>query len=314
MECVKCGASLPQEAQYCWRCGYRAAREMECVKCGASLPAEARYCWRCGQRAAHLATAEMTVTPNPEGQGSPGELRWSHVPAAAPGQSWPGVEAASRGTVAGSRWRYASGRGLATAIAVLAAFAALGFGLDALLGLALATNPRTETYDALGVGTVIGALAAVPMAVLFIICTRRVTGNLEVFGVERTWGTGWAIGAWFVPVASLLLPIFVINQAYKATTPELEPPVGTRWRSRPSSPLFWAWWALWVVGNSLTSLAWNLYDEAAQGGEEELVAAGWGFLIANAPIAAAAVLAAVAVRQLTARQDEYARRWLQLPV
>lgn len=291
---------------------------MECVKCGAHLPEEARYCWRCGYRAPRTSDNELAAASEPPGPAPApsAELRWE-PPAAAAATAAP--EASSWGSTrpasaAGSGWQYASARGLASAIGVLAAFAVLGFGLDALLGFALVVNPRTTTYDALGIGTFIGFLAVVPLAILFLVWTRRITGNLEVFGTERSWGTGWAIGAWFIPLGSWILPMFVINQAYKATDPGIAPPVGSQWRSRPSSPLFWTWWVLWVLGNVLSSVPLSVYEETAPLTEQALAEVGWAFFLCYAILAAAAVLGAVAVHQLTNRQDAYARRWFQLPV
>ncbi|MCS7294652.1 MAG: DUF4328 domain-containing protein [Chloroflexota bacterium] len=290
---------------------------MYCIKCGAHLPAEARYCWRCGYRAPQVTGPEPEAepaAPNPQS----GELRWEP---ATPSTGWQHSAAPASGTartapvgaLARSGWQYKSASGLATAIAVLAAFTALGFGLDAFLGLALVVNPRTTTYDALGVGTFIGFVAAIPMVIVYLIWTRRVTGNLEPFGVARSWGTGWAIGAWFIPLASWLLPMFVINQAYKAADPALTPPVGDQWRSRPSSPLFWTWWVLWIVGNFLSSVPLSLVERDRVLSDERLTEIGWVFFFCYGILTTAAVLGAICVRELTLRQDAFARRWLQMP-
>ncbi|GBD24548.1 hypothetical protein HRbin29_02229 [bacterium HR29] len=294
---------------------------MECVKCGAHLPPEARYCWRCGYRAARAPADEPTTALEPpEPAPAPGGgLRWA-PPASEPEAAAPETSSAKRAwptpvpAAAGGRWQYASAHGLATAIRVLAAFVVLGFALDALLGFALVVNPRSTTYDTLGIGTLIGFLAVLPMAVLFLVWTRRITGNLEVFGTERSWGTGWAIGAWFIPFGSWILPMFVINQAYKATDPGVAPPVGSQWRSRPSSALYWTWWVSWVLGNALSSVPLSVYQETAARSEDELVTVGWAFFLCYSILAAAAVLGAVVVHHLTNRQDAYARRWFQLPV
>lgn len=297
---------------------------MYCVVCGAPLPEEARYCWRCGYRARRPADPQEAEEPPAAPLSEPTRragLQWvpgeaSAAPAAPPPAEVTATSSSASATgvvTTAARWRYRSPRSLATAITVLAGFAVLGFGLDMLLGLALAVNPKSSTYDALGVGTAIGLLAVVPMVVVVLVWTRRVTGNLEPFDVERSWGTGWAIGAWFVPLAAWLLPMFVINQAYKATDPGLTPPVGGRWRERPSSPLYWTWWGLWFVANVVSSVPWNVHDRTGPLVEAELVRLGWAFFFGYAPLVAAAVLGAIVVQDLTNRQDAYARRWLQTP-
>jgi len=47
--CPQCGADLPGDARFCFRCGTPVVRGQVCASCSQDLPADARFCHRCGQ-------------------------------------------------------------------------------------------------------------------------------------------------------------------------------------------------------------------------------------------------------------------------
>jgi hypothetical protein len=64
----------------------------------------------------------------------------------------------------------------------------------------------------------------------------------------RTWGAGWTIGAWFIPVANAILPKLVLDETERiATAPRTNQQVGADWHHTRSSVLGWLWWIALVV-------------------------------------------------------------------
>ncbi len=282
---------------------------MYCVQCGAELPNVARYCWRCGRR----TVAVPRFRKHPLSQGSRDDAEQAAVPSVAdsPPETSQPVGAPDPNIIATDSWQYRSARGLATAITVLAIGALVLFSLDFGLALALALAPSESAYQAVGVPSTIGGLLIWPViAILIIIWTRRTTGNLAVAGVARSWGTGWAIGGWFIPVAHLVLPILVISQAYKATDPALDVPVAWRWKMIPSSATLWAWW---VTSHLLPiSVTWPSYaaEQYQPISLTDLSEIGWISLPATAVSSAAVFLTAIVVWRITLRQDDFVSRKL----
>ena len=69
--------------------------------------------------------------------------------------------------------------------------------------------------------------------------------NLQTWGIRLKWGTGWAIGAWFIPVANLVLPVLVVHELAKASASAVSP----QWTpQRVGTGLIAAWWATLLLG------------------------------------------------------------------
>ncbi|AWK11063.1 hypothetical protein DDQ41_21535 [Streptomyces spongiicola] len=142
-------------------------------------------------------------------------------------------------------------------------------------------------------GLYVAALPAV--ATLFIIWFHRVRWNAEVFAPDTQRRTpGWAIGAWFIPIANLWIPRGIAADVLRAsrTDPYGGAPVGRG--------LLNAWWGAWVWAVVFDRYASRMYDRA-QGADAihyaaGLMTAGAGFDLL------AAVLAVLFVRRLTAMQ------------
>lgn len=163
-------------------------------------------------------------------------------------------------------WR--SPTGLANALRVLFIIAAA-----AVVGVAgLALSMRTalvdvdegggnlfDAEDAVGAFIAVAGLAGL-LSLAILICLMiwmfRLAKNHELIGRPgTTFGPGWAIGAWFIPLASLVIPILQFQQLWQgadASHPRGDP----AWKQVAQSPLLWAWWVTYAVGAVLAGVGY----------------------------------------------------------
>ncbi len=279
---------------------------MYCSTCGSWSAQGARFCWKCGRTlGAPSAPQPPAASPEPP----PPAAAEQHQAAAAAPQgsqppSWPQVPVLSPAFgPAPVGWFYLSASGLATAITVLAAITAALFGIGAAVALAGAVQDDWATLDVFAGFLAFGYLAAAILGIVLIVWTRRITGNLLPFQPALELGTGWAVGAWFVPIISYWFPLRIWNQAWRATTPTIQPPIGWQWKGLPVPPTHILSWVLWHVGIVIAPIGVPTEDDTS-------TAIGYAGFIGGAMVAAALALLIVVVRNLTRRQDEYARRYL----
>jgi hypothetical protein len=138
--------------------------------------------------------------------------------------------------------------------------------------------------------------------VVFIVWTHRTYSNLSALGATGLrYGTGWAIGAWLVPVLAIWRPRQIVNDLWRASDREL-PATAAReeWGSRSTPLAMTAWWVLWVVGALAERLSFNFGGSSLESGLAIRVGGA-------ACLAAAAVLALWVVGTITKRQQERAR-------
>lgn len=62
---------------------------------------------------------------------------------------------------------------------------------------------------------------------------------------DMTFTPGWAIGWYFIPVASLWKPYQAIKETFKASNPEYR----DDWSNASHPGILPIWWTLWIVGN-----------------------------------------------------------------
>lgn len=154
----------------------------------------------------------------------------------------------------------------------------------------------------------IALLLGLAVFVLVIIWLWRASKNLEVLGRFRpTLGPGWAIGGWFIPFASWVLPAIVLTDAWRGSDPTVA--VGDpQWKRARPSGVFWLWWLSYVAGWLLLVIGGGFTNEA---GDYETYAdfrSGNAFQLAGSIVlGTGAVFAALFVRALTARQDLWGR-------
>jgi hypothetical protein len=101
---------------------------------------------------------------------------------------------------------------------------------------------------------ILGALAAAVAYITWLYQARRNAGRL---GGALEWTPGWAVGGWFIPVASLVIPYLVVRDVRRASAPAPEPvPVG------------W-WWTSVLVTVLLNQLIWLYGVVTSDGGRFE---------------------------------------------
>ncbi|GAA3073733.1 hypothetical protein GCM10017562_46900 [Streptomyces roseofulvus] len=140
------------------------------------------------------------------------------------------------------------------------------------------------------------ALTGIATAVVFLIWFHRVRQNAGVFAPDsQTRTEGWAIGAWFIPLANLWIPRQIAVEVWRASRRDPSAADGAR-----ELTLLNSWWTCFVVGVVLDRLSSSLYDQAETLDALTTAAtwslAGYGFIVA------AGVLAILFVRRLTSMQ------------
>jgi len=106
----------------------------------------------------------------------------------------------------------------------------------------------------LGLGTIVVYIATI---VLFLMWLYRSYENLVAFGVAKRdlqYSSGWAVGSFFVPFASLVVPYRAVKELWRKSVPhsggmfsELSPPA-----------FFPLWWALWLLSNIANQIYFRL--------------------------------------------------------
>jgi hypothetical protein len=99
-------------------------------------------------------------------------------------------------------------------------------------------------------------------ALAFVVWFYRAYENLRPLGVENLrWGSGWAIGGWFVPLLNLVRPKSLANDIWRGSDPALPPQL-----ERPSGPVPWwhnLWWALFLADGIFARVASQAFDDAS---------------------------------------------------
>ncbi|WP_329388751.1 DUF4328 domain-containing protein [Streptomyces sp. NBC_01351] len=205
-----------------------------------------------------------------------------------------------------------SPQGLATALTVLLSLAAAvnlfssGANLfarslmtDLIADPDKVSDSSLDLSDVLtGVAGSLQLLALVGTAAVFITWFYRVRVNGEIFrhdGFTQT--RGWAIGGWFIPLANLFFPFRTAVDIWAAST-QLAPDGSHR---RVSTAPVVSWWVVWVLAAISDRIFAQLYKKA-ETPEALQTASSVGF-VSDLLMVAAAVLAIVFVRKLTAMQN-----------
>lgn len=229
-----------------------------------------------------------------------------------PQPSWPAPSAAAGFA---PQWRSVHGVGVALQVLL---WVALAFDVVLLAALANERNKVgdfessffavDELQDAIDLvdGVVgFGVLLAIAIFVLFIIFCWRGAKNIELLGrYQPPLGAGWAIGSWFIPLASPILVAIVFAGIWKGSDPTIPPGVAD-WRRARLTALLPLWVVAWFVGATTTGVGRSAFTNDA--GEFETLndirRANTTSLVGAFVVIAGVVLAAAFVRKLTARMD-----------
>jgi hypothetical protein len=171
--------------------------------------------------------------------------------------------------------------------------------LDALL------NDRNDEaqriYDQANTGPngwSVAGLVGTAALVLLVIWMWRSAHNAQALGrTGARLAPGWAIGAWFIPVANYVLLYLLYSDLWRSA--DLSTARGDGWRALPGAAMVRIFWTLHVIGSVATFGAPVLAVTGAIG-----ESATRALLISGGVIAAAgSVLNIVVVREITARQE-----------
>jgi hypothetical protein len=138
--------------------------------------------------------------------------------------------------------------------------------------------------------------------VLFCLLLPRANRNARAFGAPMSDTPGWAVGWFFVPVASWWKPYYAVKEIWQGSDPD--PAVHSL--QSGVSVLLPLWWWLWLVrclaGAIVRQLSPPVHTAA------DLIAACQAHIVLVLPSAASALLAAAVVLGLARRQEERRHR------
>jgi hypothetical protein len=250
----------------------------QCLRCHRVLPGRDEECPSCGGPAVPLGSVPVAV-PEPVGPPPPGWLRPVHA--------------------------------LGTALVVL-----LGANLVVDVVAFFDDGERRRIFTRLAEGTVSVAEAAASdsrtqaiataqllllaaTGVLTFVWLYRVYVNAGRFGSQLPHRARWAVWAWLVPFLNFVRPRRIVDQAWRASDPALPPGNAVAWTAARTSAVIMTWWVVFLVSSILSNVGARLTTSEANSAVRE----GYGVLVlADGLDAVAAVLFAVVVWRLTARQ------------
>ena len=126
-------------------------------------------------------------------------------------------------------------------------------------GASLPITPQQELLI-LG-GGVIGLVVTVVTGALFLKWTYRVNMNARILAPDKPVSQGWAIGWYFVPIASLWLPYKAMSETWRISA---DP---KNWKTAPVGSVLRWWWAAMLlasfVANGYVQLAMTAPNAAA---------------------------------------------------
>ncbi|MEV4704029.1 DUF4328 domain-containing protein [Actinoplanes sp. NPDC049316] len=189
---------------------------------------------------------------------------------------------------------------LVLAMVAAALTAALTFFASNLVDDARVTGEGLGTARAVeaaaAAGTALLSLGSLLFAGIAFICwLHRARTNIDAFGGSfLTWGAGWTIGAWFVPLGNLVIPILVVNEIDRATDGRVQ---GWDMR-RPGRAVVILWATLWTAFLILD----RVVAVAVLGATDSAGSTALATLSAAVEIAAASCAIGV-IRRITAAQE-----------
>ena len=249
----------------------------QCRRCGFGIPADAPLCPGCRRpavddwaaKARHLAAVERRARRLDPPLHRDGYR--SLLPAATTARAGLSVSSA-----------------VAATVGVLHAVSTVGDPATASIG--------TTTVDAAAMAraATAGLVATVALtAASFVAWAVRAYRNLPALGItDRRYWTIWLVVGWAIPGANLLVPKLVVDDLWRASSPNAD---GDTWHRRPVASVVNRWWCSFLLSPSLAVLA----VVATRGGLGEVEArAAVGAVCVAA--AASIVVAGLAARRLVA--------------
>lgn len=177
-------------------------------------------------------------------------------------------------------------------------------------------NPAPENLGMLAMLGLVGLLVSAVSIftwVMFLVWTHLAAKNVRAFGQEGLEYTpGWAVGWWFIPVASMWKPFDAMREIWRASDPETVGRGASKsWRESVVPGVLTAWWIVYVA-NGVISLVIAV-SHMDFSGERTIVAAGPSTFITHALLGVAGLLLILLMKRLAANQTESWRRLQSAP-
>lgn len=150
-------------------------------------------------------------------------------------------------------------------------------------------------FALIGMALLLGAIS-LPAFIVKLVWAYRARRNVQGRQSGFTWAPGWAIGAWFIPLASAVLPYLVLRETERAAQ---APPGSPAWHGAPASPLLPI-----VIGLEVAAAALGIVSGAFGAASGVTFSTQLAFLLPTAALSAAAQgLFLAFVQRLTVLQE-----------
>lgn len=148
----------------------------------------------------------------------------------------------------------------------------------------------------LGVG-LLEVVVYLATIVMFLFWLHRSYENLPAFGVRKNelkYSSGWAVGSFFIPFVSLVVPYRAIKELWTRSVPN----AGDLFSNQSPPGVFPVWWGVWLISNFANQIYFRVSWRTELSPEiESLVGMFTAFLDLLA-----AVLALMVVREIDRQQ------------
>ena len=143
-------------------------------------------------------------------------------------------------------------------------------------------------------------LVIVATAVVWLVWHFRGQSNLRSLGAaDLRFTPGWAVAWWLIPFANIVMPFRTTAELWKASDPAAG---AVEWKARRLPAVFVGWWTFWLARIPFVSLA-SAAAPRLNPSIDQLVRQRWFGIGSDLATIAAAAMAVVIVRQVTARQE-----------
>jgi hypothetical protein len=103
--------------------------------------------------------------------------------------------------------------------------------------------------------------------IIFLKWIYRSYKNIQGFGAQGLrFSPGWAVGYYFIPILSLIRPVQVMSEIWRASDDPRD------WSKRPGSWLIASWWTLFLVYTGITQVSLELAIQASTSDQWTLAA------------------------------------------
>ena len=184
---------------------------------------------------------------------------------------------------------------VSTAVTVGLSYFATSITDDAAVRGSSVEDAETVAAGIFALTAFLGIAAMVFAGIAFVCWLHRARTNIDAFGGSwMKWGPGWTIGAWFVPIGNLVIPILVVSEIDRATDGRV-PGWGVRRPGRIVVVLWATLWTAFLILDRVTTFA--MFDAAHSSG-------AFAVTLVSAAVEIGAASGAIGViRRITAGQE-----------